>query len=134
MQYDLLLNTFTRLARVRNEKNWDYEGPTKGIAIQPDRNCDPLILEFDIDYYIQEYCKTQFAGTEVHLKIISFLKEIRSHFSTLIVIDEGEYWESEDELILQKHFDDYFIAVEKAVRSTLPTNMIYKSSILIMKF
>lgn len=59
--------------------------------------------------------QTQFAGIEVHLKIIYFLKEIKSHFSTLIVIDEGEYWESEDKLLLQKHFDDYFIAAEKAV-------------------
>jgi len=115
MQHNLISDALKSLARVKNEKEWNYDGPTKGIAIQPDRNCDPLVLEFDTEHYIQEYCKTQFAGIEVHLKIIYFLKEIKSHFSTLIVIDEGEYWESEDELLLQKHFNDYFIAAEKAV-------------------
>lgn len=116
MQHNLISDAFKSLARVKNEKEWNYDGPTKGIAIQPDRNCDPLFLEFDTENYIQEYCKTQFTGIEVHLKIIYFLKEIKPHFSTLIVIDEGEYWESEDKLLLQKHFDNYFIAAEKAVK------------------
>ena len=115
MQYNLMSDASKRLIRIKDEKDWNYDGPTKGIAIQPDINCDPLILEFDAEHYIQEYCKTQFAGIEVQLKIISFLKEIKSHFSTLTVIDEGQYWESEDELLLQKHFDYYFIAAEKAV-------------------
>jgi hypothetical protein len=50
------------LKRVRNEQNWDYSGPTFGILLSPDPNCDPLRFEFDNDFYIQEFVKTQFAG------------------------------------------------------------------------
>jgi hypothetical protein len=50
------------LLRVRNEENWDYKGPTRGITLYIHEDCDPLRLEFDEDLYIQEFVKTQFAG------------------------------------------------------------------------
>src|SRR2546430_732516 len=43
------------LARVRDEQDWDYAGPTSGIEILPHERCDPLRLEFDEDLYVQEY-------------------------------------------------------------------------------
>lgn len=115
MPYDFFSELFKKLSRVKDEQDWDYEGPTKGIKIQPDPNSDPLWLEFDKDNYIQEYCKTQFAGLDVHLKIISLLKEIQPHFNELLVIDEGEYWETNDESKLQNSLDSYFEAAEKAM-------------------
>ena len=37
------------LSRVRDEKDWDYTGPVKGIVIYLHEDCDPLRLEFDRD-------------------------------------------------------------------------------------
>ena len=62
------------LERVKDETDWNYQGPTKRILIQPDKNSDPLNIEFDTDLYIQEFCKTQFAGPGVHILIIDLLR------------------------------------------------------------
>jgi hypothetical protein len=115
MPYEFFSVPLKKLGRVKDEKDWDYEGPAKGIKIQPDPNSDPLWLEFDKNNYIQEYCKTQFAGIGVHLKIISLLKEIEPYFNELFVIDEGEYWETNDAANLQSSLDSYFEAAEKAM-------------------
>lgn len=114
MPHDSFSEPYKKLGRVKDEQDWDYEGPTKGIKIQPHENSDPLWLEFDKDNYIQEYCKTQFVGIDTHLKIISLLKEIQPHFIYLQVTDEGEYWGSEDKSLLQECLDSYFDAAEKA--------------------
>lgn len=114
MPYENFSEPNKKLDRVKDEQDWNYEGPTKGIKIQPDENSDPLWLEFDKDNYIQEYCKTQFAGIDTHLQIISLLKEIQPHFIDLQVIDEGEYWDTQDKTLLQDKLDNYYDAVEKA--------------------
>ena len=101
------------LLRVKDEKDWDYQGFTRGIRIQPHVNSDPLNLEFDKDYIIQEYCKTQFAGIETHLKVIEILRLIEPYFECLDVIDEGEYWETNNKNILQGHIDKCFEIIEK---------------------
>ena len=102
------------LERVKDEQCWDYHGETKGMRIQPHINSDPLLLEFDTNYYIQEYCKTQFVDTEVHIRIIEFLRLIEPYFEELIVNDEGEYWETNDRNILQNHVDECFKAIDHA--------------------
>ncbi|HEX3094900.1 MAG TPA: hypothetical protein VHW72_19840 [Candidatus Angelobacter sp.] len=45
------------LLRVRDEADWDYVGPVKGIQVFPHDDCDPIRLEFDRDLYIQQYTK-----------------------------------------------------------------------------
>ena len=51
---------------------------------------------------------------DLHLKIISFLKEIQPHFNELLVTDEGEYWETNDKTKLQNSLDSYFDAAKKS--------------------
>jgi len=102
------------LSRVKDEKDWDYQGPTMGILIKPDENSDPLNIEFDRDYYIQEYCKTQFADISVHILVIDLLRQLETYFETLTVFDEGEYWETRDLSRLQNHIDNCFKAIEEA--------------------
>jgi len=104
------------LKRVKEEKDWDYEGPVKGIQFRPHINSDPLVLEFDRDYYIQEYCKTQFAIVSTHIEVVEFLRDIEPHFQALHVVDEGEFWETSDIKVLEQKFEDFFNAFEKAVR------------------
>jgi hypothetical protein len=102
------------LQRVKDEQDWDYEGPTKGIQIQPDINSDPLILEFDENVYLQEYCKTQFASVNTHIIVIDLLRKVEPFFKNLAVVDEGEYWETSDVVNLQQHIDNCFRAIEDA--------------------
>jgi len=114
MDYLIFEETDKILQRVKDEKDWDYQGLTRGIRIQPDNNTDPLWIEFDEEYYIQEYCKTQFVDINVHIKIIELLRLIEPYFADLVVTDEGEYWDTTDEKILQENFDTCFNAIEDA--------------------
>lgn len=103
----------TVLSRIINEKDAPYEGPVRGIKIEPHFNCEQLIFEFGNDLFMQNYCKTQFAPIEVHISIIKLLKTISLHFSTLSVFDEGQYWETGSTDILQKEMDYCFDQMEK---------------------
>ena len=114
MDYQIFEEQNKLLQRVKNEKDWDYQGICRGIKIQPDNNTDPLWIEFDKDYYIQDFCKTQFADLDVHIKIIGLLNLIKPHFQNLIVEDEGEFWDTKNEKILKEHFDIFFKALEDA--------------------
>ena len=102
------------LKRVKDEKDWDYYSSTIGIEIQPHENTDPLRFEFDKNGYIQDYCKTQFADIEIHIKVVELLKQVESFFYDLIVVDEGEYWDASDVELLADLFEDCFIAIEDA--------------------
>jgi hypothetical protein len=122
LEYFLFQEENKLLQRVKDEQDWDYEGPTKGIQIQPDTNSEPLILEFDENLYLQEYCKTQFADVSVHILIIDLLRQIQGYFSLLTVEDEGEYWETSDINMLQQHIDNCFQAIEDAKKKNSKVN------------
>ena len=92
------------LSRVCNEIDWDYTGPVKGLVIYSHEDCDPVRLEFDRDLYVQEFVKTQFAGVEMHIKMLKVLKAIEPFFRNLKVEDEGEWWETRDTANLAEHF------------------------------
>jgi len=108
----------TTLARVRDEKDWDYVGPVSGVALYPGPNCEPMRLEFDRDLYIQEYTKTQFAGLGIHLSIVELLREIEPFFQRLSVEDEGEYWETGDAETLARHFSRCQEVIEEELRKS----------------
>jgi len=107
-EYEPIEETVTILKRVRNEEDWDYEGLVKGVVLQPHHNSEPFRLEFDTDLYVQEYTKTQFAPLEIHVSVVELLKEIEPYFEKLEVIDEGEYFETQDQGILKQHLDRCF--------------------------
>ena len=111
-----------KLQRVRCEEDWDYEGPTRGIALQPHANSDPLRLEFDSELYVQEYCKTQFAPLAIHVQVIELLRSIQSEFVKLTVEDEGEYWETSEESRLAEHLNVCFTALDEHIEKD-PTLM-----------
>ncbi len=113
-EYSMIQEDNKLLERVRNEENWDYRGPTNGILIEASGACDPINLEFDKDFYLQEYCKTQFAGVEIHKLICGLFKSIEPFFSQLQIFDEGEYWETADISLLETHFEQTFEAIEMA--------------------
>lgn len=94
------------LHRVRDEKDWDYIGPTKGIVVYLHVNCEPVRLEFDRDLYIQEFTKTQFAGVHVHVQALKLFKAVQPLFLHLSVEDEAEYWETRNTQTLTEHFEN----------------------------
>ena len=103
MEYSEIDDQIRTLSRVKDEKDWDYTGPVKGIKIILHENCDPLNLEFDKDLYIQEYVKTQFVGAEAHIILVELLRDFQKYFSSFQVEDEGEYWETNDKSVLEDH-------------------------------
>ncbi len=115
MSFYLFEEQNEQLSRVKDEQDWDYEGPVKGVKIQPDDNSDPLWLEFDENYYVQDYCKTQFADIEIHIKLIEFFKDIEGHFHKLLIDDEGEFWDTNDKQTLQTHLANCFHAIEEVI-------------------
>jgi hypothetical protein len=100
------------LLRVRDEQDWDYSGPVKGIVIHPHEDCDPVRLEFDRDLYMQEFTKTQFAGAQIHLQVLELLSTIELFFRELKIEDEGEYWETKDLQLLESHIEWSRSAIE----------------------
>ena len=102
---DPIENSEVTLLRVRSEENWDYVGPVKGITVYLHDDCDPVRFEFDKDLYVQEFTKTQFAGVDVHLKVMELLRATEPFFKELKVEDEAEFWETTDVEILKCHFD-----------------------------
>jgi hypothetical protein len=103
----------TVLKRVIDELPVDYVGPTRGVQLQPHENSEPVRLEFDRDNFCQDYCKTQFAPTDIHVRIIELLRSLQPFFADLAVIDEGEYYESDDIAQLQRHIDRCFEMMEQ---------------------
>ncbi|KQS89793.1 hypothetical protein [Chryseobacterium sp. Leaf394] len=108
-------NELKKLERVKNEEDWDYIGTTKGVQVQPHKNSEPLIFEFDKDLYIQEYCKTQFSDIETHIKITELLNVITDYFSNLEIFDESEYWETGNERLLQENWEKFYTAMDEAM-------------------
>lgn len=118
----------TTLLRVRDEKDWDYCGPVKGMLIYPHEDCDPVRLEFDRDLYIQEFTKTQFAGAEVHLKVLELLAVIKPFFSQLKIEDEGEYWETGNLQLLTEHMNRARNAIEEEARKYPSAQVKFKTA------
>jgi len=100
-----------------------------GISFTPD-NCETIPITFlsnrrmssliHLKFYgeandksEQEYLymlsvKTQYAGIEIHKLIIHFLRYLsKKYFQNFELIDEGKYWETGDEKLLQNIFNEY---------------------------
>ena len=43
---EAIVSAETTLLRVRDEQDWDYTGPVKGIEVHLHDDCDPVRLEF----------------------------------------------------------------------------------------
>jgi len=110
------------LQRVRGEKDWDYTGPIRGVVLYPHIDCEPVRLEFDRDFYVQSFTKTQFAGVQTHLDVVQLLRAIKPLFQNLNVEDEGEYWNKWDTRALGEHMAQCRKAIEEVFKDKLQTN------------
>jgi hypothetical protein len=75
-------------------------------------------------YYL--HTKTQYAGIEVHKKIIMLFDYLnKTYFEDFKLNDEGEYWETRDEELLKSTFNRYTNLIE-SFESNLEYNRINK--------
>lgn len=92
----------------------------KGICLGP-KKCEPVFLTFNDK---GEICspilrelkmkenpvsvKTQFAGQDAHITLLKFLRYLEEkYFIDFSLIDEGGYWETNDEAVLKMQFEKY---------------------------
>ncbi len=110
------------------DKN-SYNQHIYGISFTPP-NCETISLSFlsngkmsspdhleffgksvnksEQNYLYSLSVKTQYAGVEVHKIIIHLFQYLdKKYFQDFNVIDEGKYWETRDEKLLQKIFIRY---------------------------
>jgi hypothetical protein len=99
----------------------------KGIILSPDK-CEPIIFTFLEDGRICSpfmppmeaedglpymWTKTQYAGVDVHRSFVNLLRQLsEKYFSELIVVDEGQYWETRDEEVLLSQFQKYDLIID----------------------
>jgi hypothetical protein len=57
--------------------------------------------------------KTQFAGADAHIALIKLLRHLsEKYFKKFTLMDEGMYWETNDESVFKKQFARYEIAMD----------------------
>jgi hypothetical protein len=104
-------NVDQHLIRVIDNRIVEYASMVKGMVIQPGEGCESFFLDFDENGFVQNFCKTQFAETRIHLLVIGLLRHIEPFLDEFKVTDEGGYWESEpaEKIQAKKNF------LEKAI-------------------
>ncbi len=71
----------------------------------------PATLQFvdttiDPEFIFSAFTKTQHAGPEVHIAILKLLDYLNKKYKlSLAINDEGEYWETKDEVRLKNNFE-----------------------------
>ena len=93
--------------------DWAYQtvsgGALRGISFTPHPQCETVIMLFDEEGYLRNpvddntdesrvlFVQTQFSPANVHVAVIKLLRHLaKRYFHELTVIDEGDYWRSED--------------------------------------
>lgn len=106
-----------------------YDGEIYGIVVSPPK-CEPVFITFLSNgkmsspvnletfgktsnkarrkYLYQLAVKTQYAGIQIHKLIIHLFRHLNDkYFKDFEMTDEGQYWETGDETLLQQIFDRY---------------------------
>lgn len=114
--------------------NQNYDGLLYGISFTPPNSetisltflsngkmCQGANLRFFSDglnekdkaYLYMLNAKTQYAGSTIHKIIIHLLKYLsQKYFNEFKLTDEGAYWETGDELVLENNFKIYNDLIE----------------------
>jgi len=91
-----------------------YVGPTRGVYLLPHPECEPLNFEFDRDLFMQDWCKTQFAGSAIHRTILALFRQTEPLFEMLDIQDEAGGWEDPDPAHLERVFAEAKQAIAEA--------------------
>ena len=132
--YKIFLEEFP----VNNNESHPYDGKIYGISFTPPE-CETVSICFLSNYrmssnvHLKFYghsenkflymlsVKTQFAGATIHKAIIELFRYLykKHYFSEFKLVDEGEYWETGNEILLEQKFkengdliDNFSLALE----------------------
>lgn len=107
-----------------------HDGEIYGICVTPPQ-CETISISFlsnyrmscivnlmlygnainqpESDYLYMLSSKTQFAGPNIHKTVIELFRHLKksNYFSEFDLIDEGKYWETGDEKLLDQRFKEY---------------------------
>jgi hypothetical protein len=157
------------LADISTSLKWRYDiiddadQQVKGIVIKPHDKSESLDILVNKDMHLVSFIalylkkvneedakfvfvKTQFAPIDVHISLIKLLKYLKKiYISNLEVKDEGDYWDTMDEIILKEKMDflgsridlvaDIFEAHQEEIQSaTTPENLVNKIEQILKKF
>lgn len=141
-QYEQIDALTEEVADICQDMGWQYsvlDGDNtdrlKGICFSP-HECEPIFLTFlptgkmcspvnlmNREIYEQDgsnpellyttSTKTQFAGRDTHIAVIKLLHYLRKKFfASFELNDEGKYWETLDEEVLNKQFTRYEVVLD----------------------
>ncbi len=136
--YKIFLEEFP----LKKNESQTYDGKIYGISFTPPE-CETISISFLSNYRMSNNVllkfyghsenqlehkflymlsvKTQFAGTTIHKTIIELFHYLvkRNYFSEFTLVDEGEYWETGNESLLEQKFkengdliDNFSMAIE----------------------
>ena len=122
---------------ISKSMQWPYEiiqplpeVPIEGVLIAPEGSeplwltfhesgfmCNPVLYAYvkdvenkDIPEHAEQwlFTKTQYAGVEAHMAMIRLLRYLsQTYFERFELYDESQYWETNDEALCRKKFDEY---------------------------
>ena len=98
-------------AAYAKERGWKLEqtpaadGKTVGIVLHPHIMSEPVWLQFGDDLVLRDSVKTQFAGADVHIEIVRLFDALKPILKSLVIVDEGEYWEKRDRALLENRLN-----------------------------
>lgn len=112
-------------SELKEDSQTKLEPWEKGISLQSDMQVESINIYFDDTLTLSTFCKTQFGGVEAHIEVIEFLHAIEGFFKDFWVEDEGDYWKTNDQLLLKNKID--FVAtilddVEKSIKDQKDEN------------
>lgn len=107
------------LEAAADARGWVFQRSTRKknaarVLIHP--KCDPVHIEFDSKLRIDDFVKTQFAPLNVHLVVLKLLEDLRPHFSSLTIEDEGGFLESRSRATLKKNRDASTKAIKRFLK------------------
>lgn len=123
-----------------------YDGELYGMLFSPPK-CEPIWISFlsngrmsgpgflisrkdenpkiESKYLYNLFTKTQYAGVGIHKSIVELFRYLngKGYFAEFSVIDEGEYWETRDEALLETNFEKVARAIDDVTLAlqTIPT-------------
>jgi hypothetical protein len=88
--------------QVRDTEIVEYEGPLNGFVLHPHPMAESLAILYGTDGYCWRFCKTQFAGPDMHIEVVQCLREIAPFFNGFKVKDDSGYWDTGDRQELER--------------------------------
>ncbi len=89
------------------------------------------IEHVDEEEHKWNFTKTQYAGVEAHMAIIRVLKYLsEKYFEEFELRDESYYWETGDEVLCRKRFDEYNFIVDMMAKGLQSLGSVTEEEIL----